>query len=159
MGVFQTLREASRVARRVGGRAGRQAAKVAMKQPPIRRQVERAQAQYAEARKAAEAQLKDIEGELWEWIERLKEKAQKAARQAERRRVSADHYALLGIQPGADLKAVKVAWRKKMREHHPDRFSGDAVAERQAHEQAQRINAAYNELTALLSGRESRRAD
>lgn len=159
MGLLRNLVDAGRVAGTIGLRAGRRAAALAAKQPPVRRQVDRFQEQWAEARVTVEAQLKDVESELWAWVQRLQSKAQKAARQAERRRVAADHYALLGIQPGADLKAVKVAWRAKMREHHPDRFAGDPNAEAQAHAQAQRINAAYEELTALLSGRENRRAD
>ena len=52
---------------------------------------------------------------------------------------------------------MKRAWRGKMRKNHPDRFAHDPDAEARAHARAQELNLAYQELTALLTGRENRR--
>lgn len=48
-------------------------------------------------------------------------------------------YAVLGLQPGADRKAVEAAYKKLIKLHHPDREGGDS-------ERASEINRAYLEL-------------
>lgn len=127
-----------------------------MENPRVRDRVEQAKVQFSDVKKAVEAQLESAEADLWAWINTLQAEAQKAQRQQLRRRTSAEYYEVLGLKPGVDLATIKKAFRDQMRAHHPDRFAHDPVAEQRAHEQAQRINEAYRELTALLTGRESR---
>ena len=56
--------------------------------------------------------------------------------------VEQDYYELLGIQRGADDAAIKAAYRKLAKEHHPDRKNG--CKESEAHFKA--INQAYDVL-------------
>lgn len=57
-----------------------------------------------------------------------------------------DPHDVLGVPRGASQTAIKAAWRKLAREHHPDVARGDAVAARRATRQMVEINAAYEEL-------------
>jgi hypothetical protein len=50
-------------------------------------------------------------------------------------------YAALGLAPGADSAAIEQAYKKLIKEHHPDREGGDA-------RRAAEINRAYRELRA-----------
>ena len=52
-----------------------------------------------------------------------------------------DPYMILGIQPGADSNAIKLAYRRLAKQHHPD-AGGNAT-------EFQKIKAAFNELLAL----------
>ena len=146
-----------RSARAVAARAGRAAADIAMLQPTVRRGVDGARARIDGMRSQVEERLEEVEKDLWAWIHKMQAEAQRAHRQVERARTAEDHYAVLGLKPGADIKAVKRAYRDKMRENHPDKFAHDACAEAAAHARAQTINEAYQQLTALLTGRENRR--
>lgn len=130
-----------------------------MDQPGVRRRVEAARQVYAEARRMAEARLDELEGDLQALLAQLQARAQKAQRQIERAQSAADHYAVLGLRPGATLDEVKGAWRQRMRENHPDRFAHDPQAEAAALDRAQTINVAYQELSALLTGKENRAVD
>lgn len=129
-----------------------------MQQPAIRRRVHAARDAILGVRHQVEAHLEDIEADLRAWIRQIQEEARQAERQIRRKKDSETYYRRLGLQPGATLNEVKAAWRKKMRETHPDRFAHDPRAEAAAHERALKINEAYQELTALLTGRENRRA-
>lgn len=140
-------------------RAARTAADLALQQPVVRHRVDRLRGAYQDARRQAEERFAQVEAEVWAWIRQVQAQAQQQARQLDRRRTAAQYYALLGLAEGADMAAVKSAFRAKMREHHPDRFAGDPDAEARAQAMAQEINEAYRELTALLTGRESRRVD
>jgi hypothetical protein len=53
----------------------------------------------------------------------------------------ASAYATLGLEPGADSSAIEQAYRKLIKEHHPDRQGGDAS-------RAAEIIQAYRELRA-----------
>lgn len=53
----------------------------------------------------------------------------------------ASAYAALGLEPGADAATVEQAYRRLIKEHHPDRAGGDAG-------RAAEINRAYHELRA-----------
>jgi hypothetical protein len=57
----------------------------------------------------------------------------------------AEHYAALGLPPDADRSAIKKAYRLLARRYHPDLNRDDA-----AHDQMQRINAAYARLIEAL---------
>ena len=63
--------------------------------------------------------------------------------------MAADHYEVLGVSPQARSGEIRAAYRRLMREHHPDLRPGDPSAE----EMARRLTAAW----AVLS-RPSRRA-
>ncbi len=130
-----------------------------MENPAVRRRVDAARANLKDLREIAEQRFSEVESDLWAWIQKLQAEATKAQRQALRARDASDHYRTLGVAPGAQLDEVKAAWRQKMRETHPDRFAGDPPAEARAHLEAQQVNLAYEALRALLTGRESRRAD
>lgn len=62
-------------------------------------------------------------------------------------------YDILGIQKGADLQAVKTAYRRRAFELHPDLHPGDPEAARQF----QRLNEAYVALSAMLKPAEDAR--
>jgi curved DNA-binding protein CbpA len=59
----------------------------------------------------------------------------------------ASAYAALGLEPGADSAAIERAYRKLIKEHHPDREGGDGY-------KAAEINRAYRELRAARNLRE-----
>ena len=139
-------------------RAGQTAADLAMTQPGIRRRVERVQATVETLRRELETIAAEAEARAQVLLRELQEEAIRARRQLDRRRSAADHYRTLGLPEGAGLEEVKKAYRRMMRQHHPDKHSTDAAAEARAHARAQQINEAYRELTALLTGRESRAA-
>jgi len=52
-------------------------------------------------------------------------------------------YAALGLEPGADAAAVQQAYKKLIKEHHPDRSGGDS-------KRAVEINRAYQQLRSAL---------
>jgi hypothetical protein len=57
-----------------------------------------------------------------------------------------DPFAVLGLPLDASSDAIKAAWRKLAREHHPDVSSGEPGVERRATKRMAEINAAYQEL-------------
>ena len=57
-----------------------------------------------------------------------------------------DPHAVLGLSPGASATAIKAAWRRLARQHHPDLASADPAAVRVATRQMAEINAAYEAL-------------
>jgi hypothetical protein len=59
--------------------------------------------------------------------------------------VRRDPHTVLGVAPGASAAAIKAAWRRLAREHHPD-LAVDAAERRAATRRMAEINAAYNEL-------------
>ena len=139
-------------------KAGQVAADVAMTQPGIRRRIERVQATVEVLRREVETIAAQAEARAQVLLRELQEEALRARKQIDRQRSASDHYRTLGLQNGASLDDVKKAYRKMMRQHHPDKHSTDAQAEARAHDRAQAINEAYRELTALLTGRENRAA-
>jgi DnaJ like chaperone protein len=63
--------------------------------------------------------------------------------------VEPDAYTLLGLQRGASDAEVKAAWRKLVREHHPDRLVAQGVPEemlKRANGRLAAINAAYDRI-------------
>jgi curved DNA-binding protein CbpA len=67
-------------------------------------------------------------------------------------------FAVLGLRPDASGDAIKAAWRRLAREHHPDVTSGDPGAERRATRTMAEINAAYQELRDPVKRRAHRAA-
>jgi len=57
-----------------------------------------------------------------------------------------DYYAVLGVQPDADDKTIRQAYRKLARQYHPDVNPGD----KQAAERFKEINEAYEAVLAQL---------
>ena len=54
-----------------------------------------------------------------------------------------DYYKVLGVEPGADAKAIKSVYRKLARQHHPDVNPGD----KSSVEKFKEINEAYQVLS------------
>jgi len=66
-------------------------------------------------------------------------------------------YADLGVPYGADFEQVRRAWRRLMRQHHPDLQGEDAERQRLGTEQAKRFNNAFAEIVRWLRGTGGRR--
>jgi hypothetical protein len=62
-------------------------------------------------------------------------------------------YEILGLRPGAPLAEVKKAYRRLIREWHPDRFSSDPRKREKAEEYTKALNVAYATLARLLDFR------
>jgi DnaJ like chaperone protein len=61
-----------------------------------------------------------------------------------------DPYGILGVEPKASDDEVKAAYRKLIRENHPDRLMAEGMPEefvRQANDKMAAINAAYDEVS------------
>ena len=65
--------------------------------------------------------------------------------------VIAGYYANLEIEVGSDLETVTRAWKRLVREYHPDRYAGTKEWEVDATRLVQELNRAYRELTAYLN--------
>lgn len=61
-------------------------------------------------------------------------------------------YKTLELQPGADLKTVRRAYRKLLLQYHPDKFATDPEKQKAATEVTRRLTEAYNGLTRYLGG-------
>lgn len=68
-------------------------------------------------------------------------------------RSAAECYAELEVPYGADLQVVRAAWRRLVREHHPDL---QHTHRELGLERIQRVNRAYGELSRRLRSREWR---
>jgi len=133
---------------------GLSAGRLILSQPRVQHQVDKVNGRIKESRETVEAWLSNLEDELWVWVRRMQDEAQRAHTQVDRARHANAYYHTLGLKPGATLEEIKQAWRKAMRKNHPDLFAHDPVAERAAHTRSQELNTAYTELCALLSGRQ-----
>jgi hypothetical protein len=67
---------------------------------------------------------------------------------ADRRRWYRD----LEVEPGADFKTVRKAYRKLLLQYHPDRFEHDAEKQKAATEVTRKVTEAYNGLRRYLGG-------
>jgi curved DNA-binding protein CbpA len=63
--------------------------------------------------------------------------------------VRRDPHDVLGVQHGTDQPAIKAAWRRLARRHHPDLTGDDPAASRVATRKMAEINDAYAALTRL----------
>jgi len=98
--------------------------------------------------------VKDAAEEAWE---RAYERARTGAgvRGAPPSDPAADRkrwYRTLEVEPGADLRAVRKAYRKLLLQYHPDRHANDPEKYKVATEVTRRLTEAYNGLTRYLGG-------
>ena len=135
----------SRVGRglwKYGRYAGKSAWRWARSQPPIQRQIERAETQIESLRELAHERLVILERDFWAWIERLE-----AEGYIDSPRRSGPSlivcYDLIGVSPQVTDEELKRAWRKQMMAYHPDRFAQDPKALQSAETKAREINEAY----------------
>ena len=63
----------------------------------------------------------------------------------------AGYYANLDLPYGADLAAVKAAWKRLMKKYHPDRHAQDPAKRQVANELCAELTRAYRELERALS--------
>lgn len=61
-------------------------------------------------------------------------------------------YKTLELEPGSDLQQVRRAYRRLMKQYHPDRFANDPAKLDVANAVTRKLTEAYNGLTALLGG-------
>ena len=61
-------------------------------------------------------------------------------------------YRTLELEPGADLPTVRKAYRRLLKQYHPDKFARDPEKYKAATEVARNITAAYEGLHGLLGG-------
>lgn len=61
-------------------------------------------------------------------------------------------YRTLELEPGADLQQVRRAYRRLMKQYHPDRFANDPEKLEVATAVTRKLTEAYNGLTQLLGG-------
>ena len=61
-----------------------------------------------------------------------------------------DYYANLELPYGADLDEVRKAYRRLMREYHPDNFADDPDKEKMATRLSQELSVAYEEIKKYL---------
>lgn len=61
-------------------------------------------------------------------------------------------YKTLEVEPGADLKTVRRAYRKALLQYHPDKFANDPEKQKVATEVTRRLTEAYNGLSRYLGG-------
>ena len=65
-----------------------------------------------------------------------------------------DPYKILGVTPNASDEEIKKAYRELARKYHPDKYAGTDLADL-ASEKMKEINAAYEEVQAMRSGKQS----
>jgi hypothetical protein len=66
-----------------------------------------------------------------------------------------DPHQVLGVERGAGMAAIKAAWRRLARAHHPDLTATDPAAVRKATARMAEINAAYDHLRLELAERDA----
>lgn len=64
-------------------------------------------------------------------------------------------YANLEVPYGSDLSAVRVAWRRLLKQYHPDLHGVDPTKREVANELTARLTAAYEELATALTQKET----
>ncbi|MDQ3368877.1 MAG: J domain-containing protein [Myxococcota bacterium] len=62
----------------------------------------------------------------------------------------ADWYKVLDLQVGAEMPAIKTAYRQLMRKYHPDMHAANPQKQKAANELSMRVTTAYNGLVAHL---------
>jgi len=67
-------------------------------------------------------------------------------------------YEVLGVSPNASDEEVKRAWRELARKYHPDKYQDSDLADL-ASEKMKEVNAAYEEIQKMRSGKSSQNAN
>ena len=96
--------------------------------------------------------VRDAAEEAWE---RAYEAAQGRAGTSGKPSPEADRirwYRTLELEPGAELPEVRKAYRRLLKQYHPDKFAKDPEKYKAATEVARNITAAYEGLSTLLGG-------
>jgi DnaJ-domain-containing protein 1 len=96
--------------------------------------------------------VRDAAEEAWE---RAYEAAQGRAGATGKPTPEADRirwYRTLELEPGAELPEVRKAYRRLLKQYHPDKFAKDPEKYKVATEVTRNITAAYDGLTTLLGG-------
>jgi preprotein translocase subunit Sec63 len=97
-------------------------------------------------------QKNNLSDEEWEQFVRDQQRQQAEqdrAKQAEfeqqRRQQTEDarYYADLELKPGASFDEIKAAYKRLIKQYHPDRFHGDKAKQDTALQVTQRLNTAY----------------
>jgi len=104
--------------------------------------------------KKSDDDLKHIIDEL----NKKKEEKQNSSNQSNNRTESSNNmqfsideaYSILEVNGNSNSEEIKTAYKKKIKEYHPDRLSGlGAELQQLAHQKTQEINSAYNLLKKL----------
>ena len=122
-----------------------------------RRRQERSAQEQERVRRVAEEAAAKSRGSKREKTERSEQREPRtrgAARRASEAEVRAARertlYKTLGVRHGAPIDEVKRAYRALMREHHPDKHSGNPAQQKAASNRAATITTAYAELEVLI---------
>jgi DnaJ-domain-containing protein 1 len=84
-------------------------------------------------------------------VERPRSRKASRPRPAEADPVLQRCYAHLGLSSEAGFEAVRSAWRRLVREHHPDLYTGHPDLQRQGSERVKELNRAYEEIKRRLA--------
>jgi curved DNA-binding protein CbpA len=71
----------------------------------------------------------------------------------QKRKQVRQYYANLELPFGASLEEVKHAYRRLMRQYHPDKHQEDPARRQLATQLSQKLSVAYNELRLILKDR------
>jgi hypothetical protein len=93
-----------------------------------------------EARRRARQQARERRGRAADGGRGQRRRRRASRPGAESGPTAREAYRTLGVEPGADESAVKEAYRRRIKEVHPDAADGDA-------EEFKRVQAAYDRLT------------
>jgi hypothetical protein len=96
--------------------------------------------------------FRDAAEEAWERAYQARQARTRFGVGADPERDRRSWYRTLELEPGADLKQVRKAYRRLLVQYHPDRFASDPDKLRAANEVTRRLTEAYNGLTRYLDG-------
>ncbi len=92
-----------------------------------------------------QTKLQVLEDEFWEWIKQIEKESGKNINQLKDHEMTFSQACrILDLPTSTDLEMAKNAWKQKMKACHPDLFSNASDTEKQqAHQQAQKVNSAF----------------